>query len=456
MSNRNMVRTGHTSRSHSVPSNSRMLSRRGPYASRPSQRWIIWCATIGMFLPDTVGETGKYVIALFFIPAFIVFITALAQGKRKAMACDIFVWAAGFWMIAVKTGDSGSSSGTLFSAASDALGFVGSYTFGRCFVYNEPATREFIKALKFSAIALIALAALDTLSGTFLTKELMMKVFRDPTPYRLTNAQIHRSLFGVTILRAAATFGHPILYGTFCSLAGPLFLISERGLWQRVFYCAVCFIGCALSLSSAPILAFALGISIFIYNQFLHPYPQRWKLLWVAVMIFLCLLFVFSNNPVTFIFRHLTLDPATGYFRLLIWSHAADYIALSPITGENISGWATDDILSDSIDSVWLVLSLLYGLPMVALLLLANLSACGLFGRRINQQLISDYILETRTAFSLVLFLFAILGLSVHFWGSIWMLWGLCIGIRSSLEEYCLASTRSCVNTRKNVDFIKV
>ena len=35
-------------------------------------------------------------------------------------------------------------------------------------------------------------------------------------------------------------------------------------------------------------------------------------------------------------FRHLTLDPATGYFRLLIWSHAGGYIALSPITGAKL------------------------------------------------------------------------------------------------------------------------
>ena len=46
-----------------------------------------------MFLPYTIGETGKYVIAFFFLPAILVFITSLTQGKRQVMACDIFVWA---------------------------------------------------------------------------------------------------------------------------------------------------------------------------------------------------------------------------------------------------------------------------------------------------------------------------------------------------------------------------
>ena len=74
-----------------------------------SQRWIIWLVVIGVYLPDTIGETGKYVICVFFLfrqPS--VFITSLTQGKRQVMACDIFVWAASLWMVAVKIGGSDS------------------------------------------------------------------------------------------------------------------------------------------------------------------------------------------------------------------------------------------------------------------------------------------------------------------------------------------------------------
>ena len=392
-----------------------------------------------MFLPYTIGETGKYVIAFFFLPAILVFITSLTQGKRQVMACDIFVWAASLWMVAVKIG--GSDSDALFVAGSDALAFVGSYMLARAFINDKSSIKEFMRALKFVAVVLIALSVLDTLSGTFFIKELITKFIPDPRPYRFPNAQIHRSFFGIVVLRAASTFGHPILYGTFCSIAGLLFLTSER-VGQRVFYCAVCLFGCVLSLSSGPLLAFVIGISLSTYDQFLRAYSTRWKILWLIAIAAICALFVFSNNPITWMFRHLTLDPATGYFRLLIWSHAGDYIALSPITGGEISSWATDEILSDTVDSVWLELSLLYGLPMVVLLLLASLSACGLFGRKIKDRLINHDIRRIRTAFSLVLFLFAILGLAVHFWGSIWMLWSLCMGIRTSLEEYCLAAPR--------------
>jgi hypothetical protein len=84
-------------------------------------------------------------------------------------------------------------------------------------------------------------------------------------------------------------------------------------------------------------------------------------------------------------------------------------------------------------------LSLLYGLPMVALLLLASVSACGVLARKLNHRLNGSEVLRARTGFSLALFLFAYLGLTVHFWGAIWMFWGLCLGIRASLEDYCSA-----------------
>ena len=437
MSIRHSIFPPHGALNKSATWNSGVHSQRHLRVSQSSQRWVIWLAVIGIFLPYTVGETGKYIIAIFFLPAILAFIKFLIQGKRRVTACDVFVWVAAIWMLAVKIG-----TDALFGTASDAFAFVGTYMLARSFIYDEPSLKEFMRALKFVAVALIALSVLDTLTGTFFIKEIITKFIPDSRAVRTENLQIHRSILGITVLRAASTFGHPILFGTFCSIAGVLFYASERA-GKRIFYCACCLIGCVLSVSSGPLLGLSLGISLVTYNQLLRAYPPRWKILWLVLIAFLCVVFSISNNPVTWVFRNLTVDPVTGYFRLLIWDHAASYIALSPIIGGDPLSWATDEILGDTIDSVWLVLSLLYGLPMVAFLLLASLSACGVFGRKFNSRLIKYDILQIRTAFSVVLFLYAILGLSVHFWGSIWMLWGLCIGIRASLEEYCLAKSRA-------------
>ena len=151
----------------------------------------------------------------------------------------------------------------------------------------------------------------------------------------------------------------------------------------------------------------------------------------------------FLNNPITWMFRHLTLDPATGYFRLLIWSSCRRlHCAFANHRRRNFKLGVLRNLERHRRFLLGLNRFCYIGLPMVVLLLLASLSACGLFGRKIKDRLINHDIRRIRTAFSLVLFLFAILGLAVHFWGSIWMLWSLCMGFFTSLEEYCLADLR--------------
>ena len=430
MSTRHTILTRGGARYEFTSSPSLVSSQHRLHPPRPLQRLIIWLVSIGMFLPYTFGETGKYVIALLFLPAIFVFM----QGKRKVMLADILVWIAALWMIAVKV-----QSSALFATASDALSFVGAYMVARSFICSAPAIKEFVRALRLVAIVLIAVSVLDTLSGTFFTKDLMSKIFGQTERIRSEVVEIHRKLFGFTVLRATSTFPHPILYGTFCLVIATIFLYSERTIVRRAFYCGICVIGCLLSVSSAPLLGFVVAVSLYSYDRVLQSYQARWKIFVMVAMVIVSASFVVSENPLTWLLRNVTLDPADGYYRILIWQNALEYISHSPLMGADVSSWATNDILNDSIDSVWLVLSLEYGLPLVALLLLASLSACGVFGRKQNQRVIGYEIEQIRTAFSLVLFIFVLVGLAVHFWGSIWMLWGLCIGIRTSLEEYCSA-----------------
>jgi len=40
-------------------------------------------------------------------------------------------------------------------------------------------------------------------------------------------------------------------------------------------------------------------------------------------------------------------------------------------------------------------------------------------------------------------------GLTVHYWNSIWMFWGVVLGIRASLGELCLETRASAVVDRR-------
>jgi hypothetical protein len=407
-----------------------------------SNHWVIWFTSIGIFLPYTIGTTGKYVICVFFIPAVLRLFNQVSHGRQRIMASDLFVWATGLWMVTAQITRSGEVS---WATESDAFAFVGSYIVARSYISSERALEKFISSFRIIAVLLVALSVLDPLSGQFFIINIMSDIFHTAnaqlhqifdSPVR---GDVHRSLFGVTIIRATSTFAHPILYGTFCSVAAAIFLYSEQRLVPRLFYVAACLCGCILSVSSGPLLALMIAVSVYCYDYVLTRYSMRWKVLWSSLAALVCALFFLSNRPLGFLISHFTLDPATGYFRILIWQYALDYISMAPFTGNPPSAWAANDILSDTIDSVWLVLALLYGLPTICFLLLANLAACIRIGRGIDIRLLDLRMRRMRTAFSLVLAMFAFIGLTVHYWDAMWMFWGLCIGIRASIEEFGLA-----------------
>lgn len=407
------------------------LQRVSSSLPQPSSAWIFWLTLIGIFMPYTFGTTGKYVVVPLFVPATLAFFSRVARRQRHLLASDYFAWATALWMIATKL-----DKASLWFAGSDALAFVGSYMIARAFFYGKSSLNRFAGVFRIIAISLIALSALDTMSGQYFIHDLMAAIFNQRPPRY--NADIHRDVFGINVLRAASTFAHPILYGSFCSVAAAIFLYSERNVLPRLFYLCACVMGCFLSLSSGPLLAIAIVISVYCYDRLLSRYSGRWKALWIAVLVSVGALFLLSNRPVGFLISNFTLTPGTGYWRVMIWDHAFNYIALSPFVGADSIAWSADDVLSDSVDSVWLALSLGHGLPIVLFILCATLTACGLFGARPNIPSRNFGVQRMRTGFSLALSMFVFIGLTVHFWDAMWMFWGLCIGIRVSLEEYCL------------------
>jgi hypothetical protein len=421
----------------------RVKSRNTASDGSTRHRWTIRITTIGTFLPYTIGQTARYVITPIALLAIRELFANPQRSSKKFMACDFYLCLACLWMVSVKI-----NSPELFGTASNAWALGASYLVGRVYVRDYQSAKYFVQLLKHVAIALVAIALLDTLTGRFLTHDLMTSLFHITEPARAQPKELHRSFFGVTVLRAEGTFPHPILFGTFCTIAATIFVFCSEGGALKLASLWVCVIGCLVSISSAPFLGLVIAVSLYYYDRLTFPSRQRWRMLYAGGAVAVCGAFAVSNNPITWIFRHLTTDPADGYYRLLIWQNALLHIKLSPVMGADPISWSRNQILGDSIDCVWLVLALTYGLPAVALILVATASACGVLGHKKGMSPIDSQLMHYRTGFSVVLFLFALIGLTVHYWDQIWMFWGLCIGIRVSLEEYCIGQSREREPTR--------
>ena len=398
--------------------------------------WIalvgIVCPSVPISLGDLIFTPGRLVVYSLLTPALV----KLFHKGRNTVTSDYFAIMAGGWIII----SSILNGGFRPYVVAEALEYVSAYAVGRAFFCDPLSLQTFARVLKLVTIVVILLGLLDSLAGRHVTWQLVG--LRDVDPASLPN----HYRFG--IMRAASTFPGYELFGTYCVAAAAIFLYSERGL-SRIVYVSFATFGCILSLSSGPLLAIFIVMASFAYDRVLKKYSSRWKALVFFLITFMGAIFVFVENPVGWFVRNLTIDPSTGYFRVAEWAGTFIVIQDSPWIGRgfapfaNIS-WAVATFVADQgIDCVWLVEAIRYGCPVVVFLLLAIFASIWSMNRTFTG---NRYISNMRTGFSFAIVIMSIVGLTVHFWDSVWIFLSLCIGIRASFNERYLASTPRAKN----------
>jgi hypothetical protein len=382
---------------------------------------------MSLSLAGAIFTPGRIGVVLLFFPALF----AMCKRDRRLLLSDLFVGATAAWMIGAAVYTSGL--GALASAAGgESLEFLGSYLVARAFFFGPAALASLIRVLKLLAIVVIILACADSISGRMIVHDTLSSIFGgSPTGagYRMN------------IVRAASTFEHPILFGSFCSLVAAILLYWEHSVRRRILSVGFCFIGCILSLTSVALLSILIVLAIYAYDRAMRQHTWRWSALSIVLAVLFSAVCLVANHPIGWLITHLTLDPESGWFRLMIWDRALVYIAQAPLAGYAFN-LLKDEILDTTIDSVWLVCSLRFGVPMIIFLFLANLAA---FLPTSTSKNLPTSTSKSRahdiqrdqmgTAFTIVLVMFMFIGLTVHFWNFLWMFWGLCIGIRASLRE---------------------
>lgn len=171
------------------------------------------------------------------------------------------------------------------------------------------------------------------------------------------------------MLRANATFEHPILFGlAAASLATYAWIIARDthqgillllGLGNAVFF----------SLSSAAYLVFILQIGILIFERATRSIPYRWTIVMISVVSILIFLSLASDRgPIGLIASYLTFSAHTGYYRMLIWEHGIDDVLANPIFGIKPETWTRPIGMTNSIDNHWLITMMKGGIPSLIML----------------------------------------------------------------------------------------
>jgi hypothetical protein len=384
---------------------------------------VAWLSLIGVLLPPKemsvlagVNFTpGRICLIILLVPAIS---TLLPKGLRPVWP-DTFAFATTVW-IAIAAFHAAGIDALFTAAGGESLEFFGAYLVGRAFLSGRPALATFVRVLKIITIVILLLALADAISGRWIVQDTLGALFNATPP-----GPVYRQ----GIVRATATLDHPIALGIFFSLAAAILIELGGSTLSRTFYVLVCLFGCALTQSSAGLMSWTIVISAHFYDQLLRGVKQRWSIFWIIIAGMTCVLFATANAPVGWLITHLTLDPESAYFRYMIWDAALQQISQTPLTGAGLAPMQAN-LLNVTVDCVWLAHALRFGLPMILFLFLANLTA--MLPSRRGQS--SPAQLQRQRAFSVVLVMFMFAGLTVHFWNYMWIFWGLCLGIRTSLR----------------------
>lgn len=393
----------------------------------PRYQLASWLALIGLVIPAweahvSIGgakfTAGRLAVTVLVIPAIIVF----SRRGRRLVTCDIAALLAAVWILIAAAATGGV--GSLASPAAESLQFLFSYFVGRAFFSTPAALDTFVRTLTVLTFFMILVAVAENVTGRWLAHEAAAMIFGGP----------HLgAVFRGNTIRASSTLDHPILFGVFCALVNAVLLLWERNGGRRILFSVICLIGCVLSQSSAALMAYVLGVAAYCYERQMRAIPARWTIFWVLVGSAVGAVFLVAEHPIGWLVSHLTLDPETGYYRMLIWNAALERIGQSPMTGYSFELF-NENILDATVDCVWLVEALRFGIPASVLLFWANMAAVWPTLRR-RTGVGDDFAQRMSLAFTIVLLLFVFSGITVHFWNYMWIFWGMCIGIKASLRE---------------------
>ena len=398
--------------------------------------------TILVFLPQELSFyiadfrlTLARLLLIFLTPVLVLhFGLSLASGRRHIVPADLLIASASIWMIAAPTivFDLGYA---LHHAAPLAVEFCGSYVATRILLSQRGQALRFIEFL-CHAIGIVALLALpDALTGTPFIHDVLAKITGYHEPYSLE--------YRLGIFRSTGPIDHPILFGSICGFGLLLAIVSP--IRARRLTISACGLGVMLSMSSAPLQAAVIGLGLVVYDWLFRRVRSRWWLLTGIMALGVAAIFAYSNDPMGFVFSHFLFDSSSGWVRYYEWGVAGGLIRNSPWVGiafqyaERLQEMPDLWYSAPSIDSYWLNLSLVYGIPCATCVGLAigSLMCSATNGPRAN---FTDIESILATALGIVLVIIVLLGFTVDFWGSSWMVVPLLAGARAHLAE--LASRR--------------
>lgn len=412
----------------------------GELGIRPAQRLktsVIWPAVLLFYaslLPlEAKIDLGNLRIYAFRISLFICFpwiIQKLLSGRIRLGPVDVMLILASIWMAVAMSMTEGFSRG-MESGGVQGFDLFTSYMVGRCALQTPGA---FARLFKF------ALPGLIIVGLSMMFESVARQLFVRP---------LFASIFGgiaseagqifleqrLGFLRAYGPFPHPILAGLHMACFLPIYSLAIRNRWVRVGGIAASLLG-LFSISSASFMAFVVNSLLVLYDRLQLKVRQlSWKALLVALAFPLLLIQIYSQNGLlSVVVRYLTLNPATGSYRMLVWNETMDDVAASPLFGIGFHEWTRPIwMISSSIDNHWLLMTVRFGIPEALLLAMATILT--IFRISMAAGKAPKQVRDLLVGLAITLSVMALLMFTVSLWGNTFAWFALLLGAAAGLDR---------------------
>lgn len=367
----------------------------------------------------------RVVLLLFFIPAVLL----LTRTRDfRAQSFDYLLLLAMVWLLIALSINNGPEKGIKYGG-SLVLEALGGYVLARAYIRNYA---QFVDAVRSYFLFMLVAAAVAIPEAFFRIKfvhALASSLTGNP------NIAITSEAGRLGLERATSTFDHPILYGVFCATSLGLVWYLYYGRTERWIRAAVIAFATLCSVSSAPLLAYAMAMALIVWERWTRQISNRTAITLSLAAALYVVLELFSNrSAVEVIVGFIALDSWTAYYRVLIWQNAYVDLVDNPLFGAALNAWTRPAWMTGSVDSFWLVTALSGGLPMVFLLglmvvlLLVRVHAhTGLRETRERWQ--------ARFGWTAAVLALCLQAFTVHYWGSMHSLFFFILGMGAWMTD---------------------